>query len=106
MASYWLANLVRAGSVRPVRCGRFGAAGSVRSAPTCSAQLFPFWFGVCGRPSGPGFDWYAQGARCDLVGQIFWCSDRGLLLGRFGIGAQLGIGERGIYYYIVVHIVN
>ena len=30
-------------------------------------------------------------------------SDRGLLLGRFGIGAQLGIGERGIYYYTVVH---
>ena len=25
------------------------------------------------------------------------------MLGRFGIGAQLWIGERGIYYYIVVH---
>ena len=44
-----------------------------------------------------------QIAHRDLVGRIFWCSDRGLLLGQFGIGAQLWIGERGIYYCIVVH---
>jgi hypothetical protein len=54
----------------------------------------------------PGFDWCAQVVRRDLVGRIFRCSDRGLLLGRFGIGAQLGIGERGMYYYTVVHIVS
>jgi hypothetical protein len=79
VASYWLAN-----SMRPV--------------PTRPIQLFPFQFGVCARPSGLGSDWCVQLVRRDLVGQIFWCSDRGLLLGRFGIGAQLGIGERGIYY--------
>ena len=78
-----------------------GQFGGVRSARP--AQLFPFRFGVRAWPSGPGFDWCAQVARCDLVGQIFRYSDRGLLLGRFGIGVQLGIGERGIYYYIVVH---
>ena len=41
--------------------------------------------------------------RRDLVSRIFWCSDRGLLLCRFGIGAQLGVGERGMFYYTVVH---
>ena len=73
----------------------------VRSA--CPAQLFPFRFSVRVQPSGPGSDWHAQVVRHDLVGRIFQCSDRGLLLGQFGIGAQLGIGERGIYYYTVVH---
>ena len=67
------------------------------------AQLFPFRFGVRTWPSGPGFDWRAQVVRRDLVGQIFRYSDRGLLLSQFGIGAQLGIGERGIYYYTVVY---
>ena len=73
----------------------------VRSA--CPAQLFPFRFGVRTWPSGPGSDWCAQIVRRDLVGRIFRYSDRGLLLGWFGIGAQLGIGERGIYYYTVIH---
>ena len=41
--------------------------------------------------------------RRDLVGWTFWYSDRGLLLGQFGIGAQLEIGERGICYYTIVH---
>ena len=47
--------------------------------------------GMCARPSKPGSDWRAHfGApRSD------WCSDRGLLLGRLGIGTQLGIGEKG-----------
>ena len=78
--------------------GQFSAV-----CPTCPAQLFPFRFGVRARPSRPGSDWYAQLVRCNLVGQMFQCSDRGMLLGQFGIGAQLGIGERGICYYTVVH---
>ena len=57
VASYWLAN-----SVRPVL--------------TCPIQLFPFRFGVRARPSGPGSDWRAQLVCRDLVGRIFWCSDR------------------------------
>ena len=63
--------------------GQFGAARSD-----------PFRFGVCAWPSRPESDWRTQLVRRDLVGRIFWCSDRGLLLGQFGIGAQLGIGER------------
>jgi hypothetical protein len=78
-----------------------GQFSAVRSA--CPTQLFLFRFGVCVRPSGPGFNWCAQIVYRDLVGRIFQCSDRGALLGQFGIGAQLGIGKRGIYYYIVVH---
>jgi hypothetical protein len=50
-----------------------------------------------------GSDWRPQLVRRNLVGRIFWCSDRGLLLGWLGIGAQLGIGERGICYYTTVH---
>jgi hypothetical protein len=83
---------------RVARVAFYWLANSVRPVPTHPVQLFLFWFGVRARPSGPGSDWHAQFVRSDLVGRIFWCSNRGLLLGRFGIGIQLGIRERGIYY--------
>jgi hypothetical protein len=73
--------------------GQFGAA---RFDPSRSVIPISVWRSRTA--SGPGFDWHVQLVCCDLVGRIFWCSDRGLLLGRFGIGAQLGIGERGICY--------
>ena len=76
----------------------------IRCGPLCpSHPVIPVLVWCSRSPSGLGFDWCAQVVRRDLVGRIFRCSDRGLLLGRFGIGAQLGIGERGMYYYIVVH---
>jgi hypothetical protein len=60
-ASYWMAN-----SVWPV--------------PTRPVQLFLFRFGVRARPSRPGSDWHMQLVCRDLVGRIFLCSDRSLLL--------------------------
>ena len=76
---------------RVVRVTFYWLANSVRPVPTRPVQLFPFWFGVRAWPSGPGSDWRAQLVRRDLVGRTFWCSDRGLLLGQFGIGERVYI---------------
>ena len=60
---------------RLLLAGQFGAVRSARPA-----QLFPFRFGVRARPSRPGSDWHMQLVCRDLVGRIFLCSDRSLLL--------------------------
>ena len=78
-ASDWLANLVR-------------------PAPARAVQLFRFWFSrtsARARPSKPGSDWRAHFGTPRSDWPDSWCSDRGLLLGRLGIGTQLGIGEKG-----------
>ena len=78
-ASNWLANLTR-----PI--------------PARAVQLFQFWFshtGARARPNKPGSDWRAYFGTPRSDWPDSWCSDRGLLLGRSGIGTQLGIGEKG-----------
>ena len=77
--SDWLANSVRPVLGRAIQLFRFGF--SRPSTRTWPSTLGSDW---CIQFSIPQSDWLD-----------FWCFDRGLLLGRLGIGAQLGIRERG-----------
>jgi hypothetical protein len=66
---------------------RYGLYRPVPSRPVIPVSVW------CARPSGPGSDWRAQFCAPRSGWSDFWCSDRGPLLGRLGIVAQLGIGE-------------
>ena len=70
----------------------------MQPAPVRAVQLFRFWFsrtGARARPSKQGSDWHAHFGAPRSDWSDSWCSDRGLLPGRLGIGTRLGIGEKG-----------
>jgi hypothetical protein len=82
-------------------------ANSVRAVPAHAVQLFQFGFShtsAHARPGKLGSDWRTQFDVPRSDWSYSWCSDRGLLLGRLGIGVQLEIGERGyVLQYSCTH---